>query len=960
MNMLPESLLSGGNAAWLDAQYRVWLDDPSLVDTSLALAFAALDPVEVTNGHQPGDGPSYLPGSIFNPAGLTGSNALSTAAAERQARVAQLINAYRVRGHMLATIDPLGRREAETHPELDLKYFGLTPADMDVEVPTAPLHGMPPRATLREVFAHLKATYCLSVGAEFMNIQDNVQKHWVQEQLETLPNRGVLSPTEEARVYRKLADAENFERMLHTRFPGTKRFSLEGGETLIPLLDLVIKHAGQRGVREIVFGMAHRGRLNCLVNTLEKPAKLVVAEFQDVGGSAEGSGDVKYHLGYSADTVTVAGDEVHLSLTPNPSHLEAVDPVVQGRVRAKQDRAGDVERRSCMPLLLHGDAAFSGQGLVMEVLNLSELSGYRTGGTVHVIVNNQIGFTTPPSESRSTPYATDIARMLAIPIFHVNGEDPRAVAAVAQMAVEWRQRFGRDVVIDMYCYRKHGHNEGDEPSFTQPLMYEAIRAKPTPRAVYGKHLMRIGALTESDLAAIDEASRRHMSEAIEVQEAQAVTTRDDGYEGKGEDPDMDAYFATDEVPVNAGERTAKDAISPLKGLWQRFSGGSLRDTVDTGFDRARLIELLHLANTLPDGFTPHRKIARLFKQRRQIIDGDGPLDWAMGEQAAWSTLLDQGHPVRISGQDCGRGTFSHRHATVTNIVTGQDFQPLSQIGGRFDAVDSSLSESGVLGFEVGFALDTPDGLVMWEAQFGDFANGAQIIIDQFLTASEQKWGRYLGIVLMLPHGYEGQGPEHSSARIERFLLQCAQDNIQVCNVTNPAQLFHVMRRQLIRQVRAPLILFTPKSLLRHADATSRISDLCEGRFHDVLDDPEVTEGAKRVVLCSGKLYYELLIQRRELGQKQVALVRVEQLYPWPHKAIESVLAKHTGAEVIWCQEEPKNMGPWPVIFHFMAEHMPFESIPRYVGRRAAAAPATGSNIKHRQEQAALIRTALTL
>jgi len=959
--VLPESLLSGDNAGFLDQQYRAWLTDPQAVDADWRLLFEGLE--ETGSGGR--IGPSFQPRSIFNPVGRT-AGVQDLVAAERQVKVVQLINAYRVRGHMEADIDPLQRREKVEHPELTLAYYGLTEADLGRELPTAPLRGIGKTATLREIVAHCRAVYCGSIGAQFMSIASNAQKQWVLDHVEVLPGIDVLTTQEERRVYRKLCDAENFEKMLHTRFPGTKRFSLEGGETLIPLLDLVIEHAAASGVDEIVIGMAHRGRLNALVNTLEKPARLIVGEFQDTGGSTQGSGDVKYHKGYSADVTTARGDTIHLSLTPNPSHLEAVDPVVEGRVRAKQDREGDVERTRCMPLLLHGDAAFSGQGLVPECLNLSELAGYTTGGTIHVIVNNQIGFTTPPHESRSSAYATGVAMMLQIPIFHVNGEDPRAVAAAVKWAVAWRQRFHRDVVLDMYCYRKHGHNEGDEPSFTQPEMYENIRSRPTPRAVYADHLERIGALTREDLDAIHRDSVADMdvgsSDDAEVAHARAEIRQ---VQSKGEDLDLALYSRRDDAAEThaAGTRAAADAVSPLKGLWQRFSGGTIEDEGDTGFDAQRLVELLRAASSLPDeDFKAHAKIKRLFKQRHEMIDGKRPLDWAMGEQAAWTTLLDQGYPVRISGQDCGRGTFSHRHAVIACVESGREFYPMSRLG-RFDAVDSSLSEAAVLGFEVGYAFDTPDGLTMWEAQFGDFANGAQIIIDQYIVAAEQKWGRYSGIVMMLPHGYEGQGPEHSSAKLERYLQLCAQDNMQVANVTTPAQLFHLFRRQILRQVRKPLILMTPKSLLRHRLATSTLEDMAEGRFERVLGEVDALDpaGVKRVVLCSGKIYYELLTRRRELERTDVALVRVELLYPYPAAEIDEVIARYSAdVELVWCQEEPRNMGAWPSYLHWMLGHLGPDRIPGYIGRRAAASPATGSNKKHRTEQAALLDAALTV
>jgi 2-oxoglutarate dehydrogenase E1 component len=922
--VIPDSLLSGDNAAFLDDQYEQWLREPASVHPTLQALFASLEKPGNGNGHI---GPRVRPRSIFAGGVGVAAGAAPSADPWLQARAVQLINAYRVRGHLDAAVDPLDRRERVAHPELTLEWWGLSEQDLAKEVDTQPAYGLPPRVTLGKLVEHLRKAYCGSIGAEFMNIIDSTQRRWVQEQLEILPNRGVLAPVEERRVFRKLCDAENFERMLHGKFPGTKRFSLEGAETLVPLLDLVVEHAGKRGVKEIVMGMAHRGRLNTLVNLLEKPVSLVVGEFQDVKGPTQGSGDVKYHLGYSADLVTVRDDTVHVSLTPNPSHLEVVNAVVEGRVRAKQDRAGDRERTQAMPVLLHGDAAFSGQGSVMEVLNLSELAGYRTGGTIHIVVNNQIGFTTPPAEARSTPYATDIARMLGVPILHVNGEVPRAVAAVVALAVEYRQRFHRDVVIDMYCYRKHGHNEGDEPSFTQPMLYDQIRSRPTPREVYAKHLVRIGTLTDEECDQIYERSFADLTGAAEKPK--------------------------DLTPAPGSP------ASSLRELWESSTGASVEEDVSTSFDRQRLVELLRLANTLPEGFEAHVKIKRLFQQRQAMLEGEGQLDWSLGEQAAFATLLDQGYVVRLSGQDSGRGTFSHRHAVITDVKTGEERYPLADLGlsGRVAVLDSSLSELAVMGFEVGYAFDTPDGLVMWEAQFGDFVNGSQIIIDQYLAAAETKWNRYCGLVLLLPHGFEGQGPEHSSARIERFLQLCAEENLQVANCTTPANLYHLLRQQVLRKVRKPLVLMTPKSLLRHPLATSTLDELARGRFQRVISERDELGSVRRVVLCSGRVYYDLLARRRELKQTDVALVRVELLYPFPAEAILAEIAKYPGAEVVWCQEEPKNMGAWPSFFHWFHEELPGVRL-RYVGRKEAASPATGSHKQHLAEQAELIGAAL--
>jgi 2-oxoglutarate dehydrogenase E1 component len=915
---IPDSLLSGDNAAFLDQQYSRWLEDPDAVEPSLRDLFAGLGPQVGLNRPPPANTRSIFAGGLV----ASPSEVGAFQDGRRQARVVQLINAYRVRGHLDSAIDPLERRERVEHPELTLSYWGLTEDDLAAEVDTAPAYGLPDRAPLRRVLEHMKASYCGSIGAEFMNVIDTQQRRWVQSHLETLPNRGVLSPAEERRVFRKLCDAENFERMLHGRFPGTKRFSLEGAETLIPLLDLVLEHTARLGVKEVVLGMAHRGRLNTLANLLDKPANVIVGEFQDARGPAQGSGDVKYHLGYSADVTTALGDVVHLSLTPNPSHLEVVNAVVEGRVRAKQERTGDESRERTLALLIHGDAAFSGQGSVMEVLNLSELGGYRTGGTIHVVVNNQIGFTTPPAESRSTPYATDIARMLGIPIFHVNGEVPRAVAAVVTMAAEWRQKFHRDVVIDMYCYRKHGHNEGDEPSFTQPMMYEAIRTRPTPREVYAKHLVRIGTLSAEEC------------DAIYAESFAALTSEAD-----------------------ESEHTPAAFPSALRERWEALTGGTIHDPVDTTFDRARLVELLTAANTIPEGFVAHSKVRRLFQQRIKAITEEGRLDWALGEQAAFASLIDQGWSVRLSGQDSGRGTFSHRHAVITNIDTGAERFPLAELGcpGRFAVYDSSLSELGVLGFEVGYAFDTPDGLVMWEAQFGDFANGAQIVVDQYLASAETKWNRKCGLVMLLPHGYEGQGPEHSSARLERFLQLCAEDNMMVTVPTTPASLFHLLRRQVLLRDRKPLVVLTPKSLLRHPAAVSTVDQLATGAFRTVLAD-DTAGPARRVVLCSGKVYYDLLARRDKDQQTDVALVRLEQLYPFPVGALREHL--QPGAEVVWCQEEPRNMGAWPMLMHWFAEHLPELQV-RYVGRPPSASPATGSHAKHLAQQAAIVEEALS-
>ena len=958
--MLPPSLLAGENAPFLDDKYLQWREDPAAVEPEWAALFASLDD-EPANGVAHAAFPGADARSLF--AGRGGTSAVDAA---RQAAVAQLINAWRVRGHLLATLDPLGRHELLDHPELGLAWHGLTDADLDAVVATGNLVGVGPQAPLRDVLAHLRAVYADALGVEYMNIDDPVQKRWVQEQVESLPGDPLFGHGEEERVLRKLSDAEAFEQMLHTRFPGTKRFSLEGGETLIPLLDRVISESARAGVREIVMGMAHRGRLNVLANTLEKPARRIVEEFEDSRGPVHGSGDVKYHLGYSSDVATVDGHTVHLSLTPNPSHLEAVNAVVEGRVRAKQDRVSDRERGLAMPLLLHGDAAFIGQGSVMECFQLSELAGYRTGGTVHVVVNNQIGFTTAPVEGRSTRYATDAARMMAIPILHVNGENPRAVAAAVRIAVAWRQRFHRDVVIDMFCYRKHGHNEGDEPSFTQPLMYEEIRRRPTPRAVYADHLVSTGTLTREDVERIYEESRQSFDARTAAPEvADTPVDRVQEPSAKADDPDRDLYDSLS-AETDTVNRTEATEISPVKGRWETYTDGLISDEVATGVPRERLEALLTAANAVPAGFTPHAKVKRLVAQRLDVARGERPVDWAMGEQAAFASLVAEGFRVRLAGQDSGRGTFSQRHAVWSDVRTGAEHYPLQHIApdqARCDVIDSSLSEFAVLGFEYGYSLDTPDGLVLWEAQFGDFVNGAQVILDQFITSAEQKWGRLSGLVMLLPHGFEGQGPEHSSARLERFLLQCAQDNIQVANCSTPANYFHILRRQVVRHVRKPLVLMTPKSLLRHAACVSSLDDLATGGFQRVIPDPSApsARSTRKVILCSGHVYYDLraAMDADPAAAKGIALHRVELLYPFPGPEVVALLkGVPAKAEVLWVQEEPRNMGAWPAVHEWLRDALPAGRTLRYVGRPAAASPATGSHSQHKREVDAYLADAL--
>ncbi len=934
-SVMTDSLLTGENAAWVDELYRRWLRAPSEVDARWAPLFSSWAEEERVGVAQGPAGPQGAPRSIFAAASTTASPAASgdPETARRQSGVVQLINAFRVRGHTEAQIDPLGQQQFAPHPELQLEFYGLSEADLDEPVRAAPLYGEGETTTLRRVIARCRRAYCSGFGVEFMNIGDISKKRWLQERIETLQDRPVLTRAQLLRMLRLMNDAENFERLLHSRFPGTKRFSVEGAETLVPLLDLLLSEVSARGVDEVIIGMAHRGRLNVLANILEKPVRQIVDEFAGTAHrkSDTYSGDVKYHLGYSANYKTVAGRSVLLSLAFNPSHLEAVDPVVEGRARARQDRRRDAVGENILPMLIHGDAAFAGQGMVTEVLNQSQLPGYRAGGTVHIIVNNQIGFTTSPVDARSTPYCTDVARMLAVPIFHVNGEDVEAVGACVRLAAEWRQTFHEDVIIDVYCYRKHGHNEGDEPSFTQPLLYDVIRKKQSPCRIYADAMAGPFGIPreEVDAVAADSLTR------------------------------LDACL-TQELPPH-GQPSPRVEVTRL---WDAYQGQDVWAPVATGVPLTELVPLLRQINTVPDGFSAHDKIRRLLLQRAAMVEGKAPLDWALAEQAAYASLLAQGFGVRLSGQDSGRGTFSHRHAVLTDTRTGAEYAPLAHLRpdqGPFAVYDSLLSEAAVLGFEYGYSLESPDTLVLWEAQFGDFANGAQVIIDNFIVSGEQKWQRRSGVVMLLPHGFEGQGPEHSSARLERYLQSCAEDNIVVANCSTPASFFHLLRRQMVWNLRKPLVVMSPKSLLRHPECVSSLDELESGQFSAVLGetDPLAPSGVRRVVLCTGKVFYELRAARRAQKNEQVAILRVEQLYPFPAQALREALAAYpAGVEVVWCQEEPRNMGAWPMFDEWLTDGLGLR--PQYVGRPSAAAPATGYPDKHKAQHEALIRAALTL
>ena len=856
-------------------------------------------------------------------------------AVELQARLSALINAYRVRGHLFADLDPLGLRE---HPpdELLLERYGLSDVDPSTLFATGDLSAPADTLPLGEIIERLEETYTRTIGVEFTHLEEREARDWLQQTMESTCNRVDLSREEQVRILAKLSDAEIFEQFLHTKYIGAKRFSLEGGESVIPMLDVLTERASELGVEEIVIGMAHRGRLSVMVNILGMNVRQIFAGFEDDNPAAFlGRGDVKYHLGYSSDQTTESGRNIHISLAFNPSHLEWVNPVVEGRVRAKQDRRGDVERTEVLPLLIHGDAAFIGQGIVAETLNLSALEAYETGGTIHVVINNQLGFTTNPWDGRSTRYCTDVTRMLRCPVFHVNGEDPEAVVQVVRLATEYRQRFHRDVVIDLFCYRKYGHNEGDEPRFTQPVMYEAIDRKRTVREVYVERLLEMCKITREQAQEIVDTRRSELERALEE--------------------------------TRSGNGDYELVPAAMQGLWSDYRGGADVDTpaADTTFPRERLDALLDRLTTTPEDFTPHPRLKRfvLDKQREILQTGEG-VDWGTAENLAIATLLVDGYRCRLTGQDARRGTFSHRHAVIYDEKTGRRYTRLGHLSenqAELEIYDSPLSEAGVLGFDWGYSLDTPEALIAWEAQFGDFANTAQVIIDQFICSSEDKWHRLSGLTMLLPHGFEGQGPEHSSARLERFLLLCAEDNLQVVNLTTPAQLFHCLRRQVIRPWRKPLVVMSPKSLLRHKLAVSTLDELANGSFRSVI--PETDErvdpkAARRVVICSGKVYYDLLETREQLDAYDVAIVRVEQLYPTRASEILEILAPYENTtDLVWCQEEPWNMGAWYYVRARVPDVIEGHFRLRCVARPESASPATGSHAAHKLEQQLLMEAA---
>jgi 2-oxoglutarate dehydrogenase E1 component len=901
--------------AFVESLYAEYLRDPVSVPPDWRRFFESGD---VETARRWRAGPSFRSFSVFNPPDGREHRPV-VEAAHLQDRLDQLVRNYRVRGHMIARFDPLGLPRPHP-PELDPEYYGFSAADLEREFSIR--NEMRP---LSWILDSLLNTYCRSIGAQFMHIDDLRIRHWLQDRMESTQNHIRLSREEQIRILTRLTDAVIFEEFIQKKFPGAKSFSLEGCESLIPLLDLAIEQAGGHGIDEIVLGMAHRGRLNVLANILGKSPRQIFREFEDKTPELyRGRGDVKYHLGHSSDWVTASGHKVHLSLCFNPSHLEFVGPVALGRLRAKQDRAGDRERRRGLVLLIHGDAAFPGEGVVQETLNLSELAAYATGGTLHVIVNNQLGFTTEPEQSRSSLYSGSLSRMLQIPLFLVNGEDPEAVAQVIRLAMDFRFEFRRDVVIEMYGYRRLGHNEGDEPGFTQPLLYRAIEQRQPVREGYLEHLLELGGLTREEADGIAAERYDHLEQELAVARSDEFVLRSQAY----------------------------------GGIWKPYRGGADGEApeIDTAVERGRLARLLELQTQPPEDFQLHPKLRRLMVARREMALGHRPLDWATAEALAFASLATAGYRIRVTGQDSERGTFSQRHAVLHDFEDGRTYVPLQQLAPDQAPVEihnSPLSEIGVLGFEYGYSLDWPDGLVAWEAQFGDFSNVAQVIIDQFLASAEEKWHRLSGLVLLLPHGFEGQGPEHSSARLERFLSIAAADNLQVVYPSTPAQYFHCLRRQVLRPWRKPLVVLTPKSLLRHPQCVSPLEEMAEGRFERVIPD-RAAAGARRVLLCSGKIYHELA----EVRRPDVALVRVEQLYPLADESLAAALAPYAdGTPVVWVQEEPENMGAWWYMRARFGERILGRWPLTAVCRPASASPATGSASSHKLEQKQLLERA---
>lgn len=920
------SYLSGGSMAYVDALYEDFLADPQSVPEDWRQVFSAL-----ANGNASvKDVPHRDIRAHFLDNGDVRRAVAVASEDSKQYQVANLINAYRSYGHQAAKLDPLQMAERSPTPSLELGYHHLDDADLSRSF-YAGDHFSPSPMPLADIYQALRETYCGSIGIEYMHISNSVETDWLQQTMESTRGRPQLDAAKKRKILKDLVAADGLERYLGTRYVGQKRFSLEGGDALIPMMKEIIHQGGQQQVKEIIIGMAHRGRLNVLVNVLGKEPGRLFDEFEGKV-KLERTGDVKYHMGFSSDLRTDAGNVVHLALAFNPSHLEIIGPVVEGSVRTRLERRNDLaEKNSVVPVVIHGDAAMAGQGVVMETLNFSQARGYSTGGTVHIVINNQIGFTTSnPLDARSSLYCTDVAKMVQAPVIHVNGDDPDAVVFATQIAFDYRMKFKRDVVIDLVCYRRHGHNEADEPSVTQPTMYQKIKSMRPLRESYADQLIQQQVISKAEVDQLIESYRETLDKG------QAV------------------------VELVHGDYPGKIAID-----WTPYIDAKWTDKADTTISAATIKRLTKAMQPLPDGFELHPVVAKLLADREKMAQDELPMNWGYAETMAYASLLDEGFGVRLSGQDCGRGTFAHRHAVLHDLKTGTVYTPLTKTAKDplkpFVVIDSVLSEEAVLAFEYGYASSAPRSLVLWEAQFGDFANGAQVVIDQFISSGEQKWGRLCGLVMLLPHGYEGQGPEHSSARLERYMQLCAQHNMQVCTPTTPAQMFHMLRRQMLRNFRKPLIVMTPKSLLRHKLAVSPLSDLSKGKFHTVI--PEIDElnndKVSRVVLCCGKVYYDLLQKRRDDQLNHVAIVRIEQLYPFPKKALEVELAKFPNMkEVIWCQEEPKNQGVWFSSRHNIQDSLPASVYLRYAGREFAASPAVGSPILHAEQQQALVNQAL--
>jgi len=931
---LSTSYLFGGNAPFIEELYEAWLENPDSVPAQWRRWFDQLQQPGIRDvAHQP-IRDAFVRLAYSRPGGEGHAPTAAVASAERkQVSVLQLINAYRFLGLRYANVDPLKRFPKPEVPELDPAYYGLTEADMNSVFNTGSLVG-PDQLPLREILRAVRETYCGSIGIEYMYMSDVAQKRWIQARFETIRSTPSFPPDEKRHILERVTAAETLEKYLHTRYVGQKRFSLEGGDTLIPLLDSLLQRAGEQGIQETVIGMAHRGRLNVLVNTMGKMPKDLFSEFEGKHADSFPAGDVKYHMGFSSDIITPGGP-MHLTLAFNPSHLEIVNPVVEGSVRARQHRRRDRDGRQVLPVVIHGDAAFAGQGVVMETLNLSQTRGYRTGGTVHIIVNNQIGFTTSDTRDvRSTLYCTDVVKMVEAPVFHVNGDDPEAVVLATEIALDFRAQFQKDVVVDLVCFRRHGHNEQDDPAVTQPLMYKLVAQHPGTRKLYADKLVEQGVI-------------------------------------QPDDPEQ--MIAGYRAALDGGYHTNKTILSnyrpPYAVNWEKFKGAKWTQKVDTAVPLAELKVLADKLTALPPEFKLHARVEKVIADRRQMGQGQLPLDWGMAENLAYAALLKDGYAVRISGQDSGRGTFFHRHAVLHDQArerwdagTWVPLQHIAENQPDFVVIDSVLSEEAVLGFEYGYATAEPNELVMWEAQFGDFVNGAQVVVDQFIASGEVKWGRMCGLVLMLPHGYEGQGPEHSSARLERFLQLSADYNMQICVPSTPAQMFHVLRRQMLRTFRKPLIIFSPKSMLRHKESVSSLEELAAGGFQPVIGESDnLDPGAvKRVVFCSGKIYYDVRAARRERGITDIAIVRLEQLYPFPHDEFKTQIERFSNArEAVWCQEEPGNQGAWHRIQHYLLRHLLPTQRLSYALRPSSASPAAGYMALHNEQQKAVVDAALT-